>query len=53
VAALIALRFEAASPFELTALMAAGLSLFALTLVVNFAASAIIVRSRSGQLSEA
>jgi phosphate transport system permease protein len=53
VAALVALRFEAASPFELTALMAAGLSLFALTLVVNFAASAIIVRSRSGQLSEA
>ncbi len=53
VAALIALRFEAASPFELTALMAAGLALFALTLVVNFAASAIIVRSRSGQLSEA
>ncbi|MDT7594665.1 MAG: phosphate transport system permease protein, partial [Pseudonocardiales bacterium] len=53
VAALIALRFEAASPFELSALMAAGLSLFALTLVVNFGASAIIVRSRSGQLSEA
>jgi phosphate transport system permease protein len=53
VAALIALRFEAASPFELSALMAAGLALFALTLVVNFGASAIIVRSRSGQLSEA
>jgi phosphate transport system permease protein len=53
VAALIALRFEAASPFELSALMAAGLTLFALTLMVNFGASAIIVRSRSGQLSEA
>ncbi|MGH3686026.1 MAG: phosphate ABC transporter permease subunit PstC [Pseudonocardiaceae bacterium] len=53
VAALIALRFEAASPFELSALMAAGLALFALTLVVNFGASMIIVRSRSGQLSEA
>ncbi|MBV8995876.1 MAG: phosphate ABC transporter permease subunit PstC, partial [Pseudonocardiales bacterium] len=53
VAALIALRFEAASPFELSALMAAGLALFALTLLVNFGASAIIVRSRSGQLSEA
>jgi phosphate transport system permease protein len=52
VAALIALRFEAASPFELSALMAAGLALFALTLVVNFGASMIIVRSRSGQLSE-
>jgi phosphate transport system permease protein len=53
VAPLIALRFESASPFELSALMAAGLGLFALTLVVNFGASAIIVRSRSGELSEA
>jgi phosphate transport system permease protein len=53
VSALIALRFEAASPFELSALMAAGLALFALTLMVNFGASAMIVRSRSGQLSEA
>jgi phosphate transport system permease protein len=53
VAPLIALRFESASPFELSALMAAGLGLFALTLLVNFAASAIIVRSRSGELSEA
>jgi phosphate transport system permease protein len=53
VAALIALRFEAASPFELSALMAAGLGLFALTLMVNFGASAIIMRSRSGQMSEA
>ncbi len=53
VPALIALRFDAASPFELSALMAAGLALFALTLVVNFAASAIIVRTRSGELSEA
>jgi phosphate transport system permease protein len=32
--------------------MAAGLALFALTLVVNFIASAIIVRSRSGSQSE-
>ncbi|MGB8997400.1 MAG: phosphate ABC transporter permease subunit PstC [Pseudonocardiaceae bacterium] len=53
VAALIALQFEAASPFQLEALFAAGLALFALTLVVNFGASAIIARSRSGQLSEA
>ncbi|MGB8257539.1 MAG: phosphate ABC transporter permease subunit PstC, partial [Pseudonocardiaceae bacterium] len=51
VAALIALQFEAASPFQLEALFAAGLALFALTLVVNFGASAIIARSRSGQLS--
>ncbi|HEY2762749.1 MAG TPA: phosphate ABC transporter permease subunit PstC [Pseudonocardiaceae bacterium] len=53
VAALIALRFEAASPFELSALMAAGLALFALTLVINFGASAVIARTRSGQMSEA
>jgi phosphate transport system permease protein len=52
VSALIALRWGAASPFELSALMAAGLALFALTLVVNFAASAVIARTRSGQLSE-
>ncbi len=42
-----------ASPFELSALMAAGLALFCLTLVVNFGASAIIARTRSGQLSDA
>jgi len=53
VAALIALRYGAASPFGLSALMAAGLALFAITLVVNFIASAIIVRTRSGQQSEA
>ncbi|MGH3886483.1 MAG: phosphate ABC transporter permease subunit PstC [Pseudonocardiaceae bacterium] len=53
VAALIAQRFGAATPFELSALMAAGLALFALTLVVNFSASAIIARTRSGALSEA
>ncbi len=53
VAALIAQRFGAATPFELSALFAAGLALFALTLVVNFSASAIITRTRSGALSEA
>ncbi len=53
VSALIALRFGAASPFDLSALMAAGLALFALTLVVNFGASAVIARTRSGQLSDA
>jgi phosphate transport system permease protein len=53
VAPLIALKFEAASPFGLSALFAAGLALFVLTLVVNFGASAIIARTRSGQLSEA
>lgn len=53
VAPLIALKYEAASPFGLAALFAAGLALFLLTLVVNFGASAIIARTRSGQLSEA
>lgn len=53
VAALIAQRFGAATPFELSALMAAGLALFGLTLVVNFSASAIISRTRSGALSDA
>jgi phosphate transport system permease protein len=53
VAPLIALKFEAASPFGLSALFAAGLALFALTLVINFGASVVISRSRSGQLSEA
>ncbi|HEX4101495.1 MAG: phosphate ABC transporter permease subunit PstC [Pseudonocardiaceae bacterium] len=53
VAPLIALKFEAASPFGLSALFAAGLSLFLLTLVVNFGASAIIARTRSGALSDA
>lgn len=53
VAPLIALQFEAVSPFGLSALMAAGLALFALTLVINFVAAGVIARTRSGQLSEA
>jgi phosphate transport system permease protein len=53
VASLIVLRQGDASGFGLSALMAAGLSLFILTLIVNFAASAIIARSRSGAESEA
>jgi len=52
VASLIALRYGDASRFQLSALMAAGLSLFVLTLVVNFSASAIVERSRSGAESE-
>jgi phosphate transport system permease protein len=48
VSALIALRFGEASQFGLSALMAAGLALFALTLVINFTASSIVARSRSG-----
>ncbi len=53
VSALIALRFSEASDFDLSALMAAGLTLFAMTLVVNFVASAFIAKSRSGASSEA
>jgi phosphate transport system permease protein len=53
VSALIALRYGDSTPLGLSALMAAGLSLFVLTLVVNFAASAAIARSRSGADADA
>jgi phosphate transport system permease protein len=52
VSALIGNRFGEASGFELSALMAAGLALFLVTLVVNFIASAVVARSRSGAESE-
>ncbi len=52
ISALIALRYSEASPFEISALMAAGLALFLMTLVVNFGASIIISRSRSGSASD-
>lgn len=48
VSALIALRYGEASQFGLSALMAAGLALFLITLVINFGASSIVARSRSG-----
>lgn len=48
VSALIANRYGEASTFGLSALMAAGLVLFLMTLVVNFTASSIVARSRSG-----
>lgn len=51
VSALIALKFGEANDFGLSALMAAGLALFLMTLVINFAASAIVARSRSGASS--
>lgn len=47
--ALIALRYQESTPEMLSALMAAGLVLFAVTLTVNAAAGAIVTRSRSGQ----
>jgi phosphate transport system permease protein len=53
VSSLIALRYAEATPFAVSALMAAGLALFALTLVVNFIAAVIVARSRSGAVSDA
>jgi phosphate transport system permease protein len=53
VSALIAARFGNAQPLELSALMAAGLALFLVTLAINFAAAAVVARSRSGAESEA
>ncbi len=46
VASMIATKFGEAGPYELKALMAAGLVLFLLTLGVNFLASAIVNRSK-------
>jgi phosphate transport system permease protein len=53
ISALIAGHYSEATPFEVSALMAAGLALFALTLVVNVIAAVIVSRSRSGAVSEA
>jgi phosphate transport system permease protein len=53
VSSLIALHYGDASGFGMSALMAAGLALFTLTLIVNFTASAIVARSRSGAATEA
>ncbi|MFD3452646.1 phosphate ABC transporter permease subunit PstC [Streptomyces sp. NPDC058691] len=53
VSSLIALHYGDSSEFGMSALMAAGLALFVLTLVVNFTASSFVARSRSGSQSEA
>lgn len=53
VSSLIALRYSEASGFGLSALFAAGLALFTMTLFVNFVASWFVSRSRSGAASEA
>jgi phosphate transport system permease protein len=53
ISSLIALYYSEATPFAVSALMAAGLALFALTLVVNLIAAVIVSRSRSGAVSEA
>jgi len=52
VSSLIVLRQGDASGFGRSALLAAGLALFVITLVVNFTASSIVARSRSGAQSE-
>ncbi|MFG6446485.1 phosphate ABC transporter permease subunit PstC [Microbacterium sp. P07] len=51
ISSLVALRYGEASAFELSGLMAAGLVLFLITMLVNFAAGFIIQRSRSGASS--
>lgn len=48
VSSLIALRYGEAQPLPLSALFAAGLALFAMTLAVNFVAARIVAGSRSG-----
>ncbi len=52
IASLIALRFSESNAFGISALMAAGLTLFVITLVVNAMASIIVARSRSGASTE-
>jgi phosphate transport system permease protein len=47
--ATIVYRFSESSGLGLSVLMAAGLTLFALTLVVNMLASLVVARSRSGK----
>ena len=49
---LIANLVPDSSPFGVSALMAAGLALFGLTLIINFGASAVVARSRSGAESD-
>ncbi|GGH51138.1 phosphate ABC transporter permease subunit PstC [Microbacterium album] len=51
ISSLIALRHGEASDFEVSALMAAGLVLFLITMAVNFIAGMIVNRSRSGASS--
>jgi phosphate transport system permease protein len=53
VSGLIANLYSESSTLGTSALMAAGLALFAITLVINFAASAVVARSRSGAESDA
>jgi len=52
IASLIALRFSESNNFGISALMAAGLTLFVITLIVNAFAAVIVSRSRSGRATE-
>ena len=52
VAALVALRFSESNNFGISALMAAGLTLFGITLIVNAIAGVVVARSRSGRATE-
>ncbi|MDQ1727832.1 MAG: phosphate transport system permease protein, partial [Frankiaceae bacterium] len=53
ISSLIALRYGEASSLGISALMAAGLALFLVTLLVNFVAATIVTRSRSGATGDA
>jgi phosphate transport system permease protein len=48
VSTVIALQYGESGKFQIAALFALGLALFAMTLVINFVASSIVARSRSG-----
>lgn len=52
ISSLIAQRFGEASGGQVSALLAAGLVLFAITLVVNILAGIVVARSRSGAATE-
>ena len=52
IASMIALRFSESNDFGISALMAAGLTLFVITLIVNAFAAVIVSRSRSGSATE-
>jgi len=52
IASLIALKFSESNDFGISALMAAGLTLFVITLIVNALAGIIVARSRSGAATE-
>ncbi|WP_236795933.1 phosphate ABC transporter permease subunit PstC [Amycolatopsis sp. GM8] len=52
ISSLIANRFGDATGVQVSALLAAGLTLFAITLVVNMIAGFVVARSRSGAATE-